>query len=83
MFMCQVTGKMSKQGEKLHKVVVSTRKREYKEWVYNEETRRSEERVVGHGWEIVRELNASEEGESVWNAMTPDDQAVWVKRYVF
>ena len=83
MFRCEVTGKMSKQGEKLHKVVVSTRQREYKEWVYNEDTRRSEELVVGHGWEIVRELNASEEGEAVWNAMTPEAQTAWVKRYVF
>jgi hypothetical protein len=74
---------MSKSGEKLHKVVVSTRQREYKEWVYNEDTRRSEELVVGHGWEIVRELNASEEGEAVWTAMTPEAQAAWVKRYVF
>jgi hypothetical protein len=83
MFRCEVTGKMSKSGEKLHKVVVATRNREYKEWVYNEDTRRSEELVVGHGWEIVRELNASEEGEATWNAMTPDAQAAWVKRYVF
>lgn len=83
MFRCEVTGKMSKSGDKLHKVVVATRQREYKEWVYNEETRRSEELVVGHGWEIVRELNASEEGEAAWNAMTLENQAAWVKRYVF
>lgn len=83
MFRCEITGKLSKTGEKLHKVVVSTRQREYREWVYNEDTRRSEELVVGHGWEIVRELNASEEGEAAWNAMTPEDQSVWVKRFVF
>lgn len=81
MFKCEITGKLSKFGEKLHKVVVSKRNREYKEWVYDEETRRSNELVVGHGWEIVRELNCSEEGEAKWNAMSPDDQAAWVKRF--
>ena len=82
MFMCQVSGKMSKVGEKLRKVVVATRQREYKEWVYDEETRRSNELVVGHGWEIVKELNASEEGEARFLAMNDEDRASWVKRFV-
>ena len=83
MYKCEITGKMSKPGDKLRKVVAVTRQREYKERVYNEETRRSEELVVGHGWEIVRELNASQEGETIWNSMTPDDQAAWVKRFKY
>ncbi len=83
MYKCEITGKMSKPGDKLRKVVAVTRQREYKERVYNEETRRSEELVVGHGWEIVRELNASQEGEAIWNSMTPDDQAAWVKRFKY
>lgn len=83
MYKCEVTGKMSKPGAKLHKVVASTREREYKMKLFNEETRKYEDVVVGHGWEIVRELNASEEGEAIWNSMTPDDRAVWLKRFKY
>ena len=82
MFKCMMTNRMSKPGQKLRKVVVLTRPREYKNVSYNEETRRLEAAPSSFGSEIVREINCTEEGEAKWNAMNPEEQAAWVKRYV-
>jgi hypothetical protein len=89
MFKCQVTGKFSRQGnqaahppvagEKLNKIVVATRERVYTRWVKNEETLKWEEVVIGHGWEIVREINASEEGVKLWESWTPEEREVFLK----
>jgi hypothetical protein len=82
MYFCQITGKMSKVGEKLRKVVVATRQREYKNFFYNEESRRMEESQSSFGTEIVKELNASEDGEAFFLAMNDEDRAAWIKRFV-
>ena len=74
MFYCQITGRLSKQGEKLNKVVVETRERVYTKRVRNEETREWETIEIGRGWEIVRELNASDAGVQEWNDMTPEER---------
>jgi hypothetical protein len=74
MYKCQVTGRLSKEGEKLNKIVVATREVEYKHW-----DRDAEEEWFSHGTEIVREINASEEGVQVYNALSPEDRAVLVK----
>jgi hypothetical protein len=74
MFYCQITGRLSKQGEKLNKVVVETRERVYTKRVRNEETREWETVEIGRGWEIVRELNASDAGVQEWNDMTDEDR---------
>lgn len=89
MFKCQVTGKYSRQGnansnppvqgEKLHKIVVATRERVYTKWVKNEETHKYEEVEIGRGWEIVREINASQEGFDLWNSWNPEERAVFLK----
>lgn len=57
MFKCRITGKTSKRGEKLNRIVVETRPKTY----YNEEGE-----VIGEGFEIVEEINASEEGLAIW-----------------
>lgn len=74
MFKCQVTGKQSKLGEKLNKIVVQTRTREYKHW-----DRENEEEWFSHGTEIVREINASDEGRDIWNSLTPEEREEFVK----
>jgi len=79
MFICQITGKLSERGEKLIKVTVATRDRIYTKWVRNEETREWEEVNIGRGHEIVRELNATQKGATLFAAMTPTDQAALVK----
>lgn len=101
MFICQVTGKLSRRGdprigelayihemkgedirgsEKLNRIVVATRERTYYKWVKNEETNKWEEVECGHGWEIVREINASEEGLELWNGWTPEEREEFLKR---
>jgi len=74
MYICQVTGKQSKPGEKLHKIVVQTRACEYKCW-----DRESEEEWFSQGWEIVKEINASEEGVAIWNDLTAEEREEFVK----
>ncbi len=103
MFICQVTGKLSRRGdprigelavisetgnkvedtrgsEKLNRIVVATRERTYYKWVKNEETNKWEEVECGHGWEIVREINASQEGLDLWNGWTPEEREDFLKR---
>ena len=79
MYVCQITGKQSKLGEKLNKITVATRPRTYTRWVRNEETNKWEEVVCGHGWEIVREINASQEGVQMWESWTPEERLVFLK----
>jgi hypothetical protein len=69
-----ITGQASKPGEKLHKIVVAKRPKVYTEKYFNEDTREWEEIEIGHGWEIVKEVNASDDGLSAWNALTPEEQ---------
>lgn len=78
MYICQVTGKMSEPGEKLNRIVVEKRDRTYTERVFNEESRKMEEIEVGHGWEIVREISASDEGARMWETMNEDERSHFV-----
>lgn len=69
MFICGITKKMSNPGEKVRRLVVQTRTKEYKN--YDRET---EENWSSFGTEIVKEVNATEEGEAMWNRLTPEQQ---------
>lgn len=80
MFKCQITGNMSKLGEKVNKIVTKTRDKVYTANVFNEELRVNETIEVGRGWEIVSEINASEEGLRLWNSWTPGQRAIWFNR---
>jgi hypothetical protein len=80
MYLCQVTGKVSEPGEKLNKIVVQTRSKTYRESRYNEEIRRYETVDVGQGVEIVREIDASDEGVSRWEAMSDSDRKYLVEQ---
>jgi hypothetical protein len=89
MYKCQVTGKYSRQGnqlahppvagEKLNKIVVATRERTYTKWVKNEDTLKWEEVFVAKGWEIVREINASDEGVRIWEGWSPEQREAHLK----
>lgn len=81
MYRCEITGKFSKWGEKLNKIVVATRERSYTRWVRNEETNKWEEVFVAKGWEIVKELNVSAEGENQWNSWTPEERNMFLQHY--
>ena len=80
MYICQVTGRQSKPGQKLNKLVVKTRDRIYTRWVRNEDTREWEEIEIGRGWEIVREINASQEGLDLWNSWSPEERELFLAR---
>jgi len=79
MYKCIITGKMSRSGEKMNKIVVATRSRVYKETFRNEDTREWETVDVGYGWEIVKEITASDSGVKLWNSMTPDERNAFAK----
>jgi hypothetical protein len=101
MYICQVTGKLSRRGdprtgplyhidaekvkedthgsEKLNKIVVATRERIYTKRVKNEETGKWEDVEIGRGWEIVREINASEEGLALWNSWSEEERAIFLE----
>lgn len=66
-------------SEKLNRIVVQTRERIYTKWVKNEETGKREEVEIGRGWEIVREINASDEGLALWNSWTPEERQYFVE----
>ncbi len=74
MYVCQITGKQSKLGEKLNKITVATRPRTYTRWVRNEETNKWEEVFVARGTEIVQEVSASEEGLQLWDSWSEQDR---------
>ena len=74
MYRCQVTGRVSKLGEACHKIVVETRSRTYRNW-----DREKEEEWFSQGTEIVREINASEQGVRAWDSMTAEQKAAFVK----
>lgn len=65
--------------EKMNKIVVATREKVYTRWFKNEETGKWEELEVGRGWEIVREINASEEGLQLWNSWSEDERAIFLE----
>lgn len=75
MYTCKVTGKVSKRGEPLNKIVVETRSRVYFVKVRNEETNKLEDVEVGRGSEIVREINASEDGLRQWALMSSEQRS--------
>jgi hypothetical protein len=60
---------LSQLGDKCNKIVVERREKIYTSWFRNEETGKWEEREVGRGWEIVKEINATDAGVKVWNGL--------------
>jgi hypothetical protein len=76
MFKCQITGKLSKPGEKLRKVVSEKREKTYFRRIRDMETGKLNTVEAGKGWEIAKELSVSEEGEKIWLETHPLDQAV-------
>lgn len=81
MFFCQVTNKVSKPGEKLVRLPIKKRDRVYMGRVFNEDLNSYEEVEVGRGWEIVKEINATEDGVSLFNSWTPEEQEEFVKEF--
>jgi hypothetical protein len=75
-YRCMVTGRLSREGEKLNKIVIETRPREYKHW-----DREAEEEWFSHGTEIVREINASTAGLELWQSWNAEERAAFAARF--
>ena len=60
--------------EKLNRIVVETRSVEYKHW-----DSEAEEYWFSYGTEIVKEINASEEGMAIWTAWSEEQRASFAK----
>ena len=75
MFKCDITGKVTKLGEKCNKITTHRREKVYthSEWVDGH----LETYEVGKGWEIVKEIKASDEGLAIWNSAGAPME--WVK----
>lgn len=77
MFICRITGKTSKPGEKCFKAVIKSRPRVYTQKFFNEDTNEYEDVEVATGWEIVKEVNATEEGYNLWNSLSPEEKSTF------
>lgn len=66
MFKCAISGKMSKPGEKVNRIVLETRIKEYMGERYDEDTDQYNLVVVGRGYETVKEVFATKEGYELW-----------------
>lgn len=74
MYKCQIRNVNSQLGEKLNRLTVASRPRVYKHW--DEE---NEEEWFTHGTEIVKEIQVSDSGLKVWEAMTVEQREEFVK----
>lgn len=74
MYRCQITGRLSREGDKLNKIVAQTRIKEYKH--RNPET---DEEWSSFGTEIVQELNATDAGVELWNTWSEEKRASFLK----
>lgn len=73
MYRCMITGNYSREGEKLNKITIETRIKEYKHW-----DREAEEEWFTKGSEIVREIDASAAGVRVWESWNEEEKAAFV-----
>jgi hypothetical protein len=80
-YKCQITGRQSKLGEKLNRIVVETRIKTYTKWVRDEESRipKWTEVFAATGHETVRELNACQSGLELWESYSAEDKAMFLK----
>lgn len=73
MYKCQITGRTSRPGEKLNRIAIVSRNRQYKQ--FDQET---EEEWLSHGVEIVKEINVNDEGEKLWNSWNDEQRHIWL-----
>lgn len=67
MFRCAVTGKITKPGEGMTRLVIETRPRTYTNFKFNQDTLEVD-KIISHGYETVKEIQVSEEGLAILEA---------------
>lgn len=70
MYKCMVTGKTSKPGEKMNRIVIATRDKVYTQKIW--EDGELVEIEIGRGYETVKEIAATDEGLKLYNQMVID-----------
>lgn len=65
MYICKITGHVTKPGVGMNKLVIETRVKKYQNW-----DRGREEWFETFGSEIVKEVSVSDEGLAEWNVMS-------------
>ena len=80
MFICEITGRVTKSGEKMNRIPIVKRDRVYFKKLKNEDTGKWDEVEVGRGWEIVKEISVSEEGLAKWQAMSDQQRENLVRK---
>lgn len=78
MFRCGITGKLSQLGEAQHKITMEKRDKDYSAWRENDDED-WEFVKVSSGWEIAREVSATEEGLKLWESWSPSQQEAFIK----
>lgn len=73
MYKCEVTNRTSRPGEKLNRIAIVTRSKQYKHF-----DRETEEEWFSHGFETVKEINANEEGAQLWNSWNDEQRRTWL-----
>jgi hypothetical protein len=74
MYRCQITNKLSREGEKLNKIVAITRPKTYTNW-----DRETEEEWTSSGYEPALELDASEDGVKTWEGWSLEERESFLK----
>lgn len=80
MFHCELTGKLTKPGEKIHLVTTEWRDKVYYKPLFDLETGKpvlDEHRKIkmveaGVGWEIKKQIKVSDEGLALYRKMHPE-----------
>jgi len=75
MYRCSITGKTSKVYEKLNRITVETRAR-----TYTHRDTESDEEWTSIGSEIVKEIDASDEGVALWATWTDEQRKLFVSQ---
>ena len=79
MYRCEITGKCSRPGEQLNRVVALKREKVYTKWVSDEDSKRWNEVEAGRGYETVRELRLSNEGLAIWESWSAEDKKLFLQ----
>lgn len=80
MFICEITGRVTKSGEKMNRIPIVKRNKVYFKKLKSEDTGKWGEVEVGRGWEIVKEISVSEEGLAIWQAMSDQQKENLVRK---
>ena len=73
MYKCQITGRTSRPGEKLNRIAIVTRVKQYKHF-----DRETEEEWFSHGSETAKEINDNDEGQKLWLSWTDEQRHAWL-----